>query len=137
MTRRTTVLVTVLLLAVASCSSESSGSDSSDIDPTTSFTGSSCDYLGPSQFGVNTTVVFKFTNDSDVTNVGFAVMNLEMGDAEDAAIAGTSPPTAVGSSRSFGVTFTEAGQHGVACYVLPGVGESDAREYVTEIEVTE
>jgi uncharacterized cupredoxin-like copper-binding protein len=128
MARRTTVLVTLLVLVLAGCSSNS--------EPITNFTGSTCDYSGPSEFDVNTTVIFKFTNDSDETNVGFAVMNLDVGDNEDAAVEGTNPPTAVGTSRSFSVTFVETGQYGVACY-LPGAGESETQRYITEFNVTD
>ena len=129
MMHRITALVALVVLAVAGCSSSS--------EPSATFTGSACEYSGPSEFDVNTTVVFEFTNDSDVTNVGFAVMNLDVADPEDAALEGTNPPTAVGTSRSFSVTFVETGQHGVACYVLPGPGETEAQQYVSEFSVTE
>lgn len=86
---------------------------------------------------MNTTVLFEFTNSSDVTNVGFAVMNLDAADREDAALEGTNPPTPVGTSRVFSVTFVETGEHGVACYVLPGPEETESRQYITVFNVTE
>jgi ABC-type transport system substrate-binding protein len=136
MVRRATALVTLLVLAVAGCSSSSEPSATSSSEPRATFTGSACEYSGPSEFDVNTTWFFKFTNDSDVTNMGFAVMNLEVDD-EDAALDGTSPPTPVGASRLFSVTFVETGRHGVACYVLPGPGETETQRYITEFNVTE
>ena len=105
-------------------------------EPRATFTGSACEYSGPSEFDVNTTVAFRFTNDSDVTNMGFAVMNLEVDD-EDAALDGTNPPTPIGTMRVFRVTFVETGRHGVVCYVLPGPGETETQRYITEFNVTE
>ena len=134
MVRRITALVTLLVLAVAGCSSSSE--PPAPLEPSAIFTGSACEYSGPSEFDVNTSVLFKFTNDSDVTNMGFAVMNLELGDDEDAALNGTNPPTPVGTSRIFSVTFGETGRHAVACY-LPGAGESETQRYITEFNVTD
>jgi hypothetical protein len=35
-------------------------------------------------------------------------------------LGGVDRPTAIGTSGSFSVTFTEAGQRGINCYVFPG-----------------
>jgi hypothetical protein len=84
---------------------------------------------------VNTTVIFEVTNDSDMTNVGFAVVKLAAVDPDDAAVAFSNPPTAVGTTESLSVTFVDTGQYGLSCYVVPGAGETEA-EYVTEFDVT-
>ncbi len=62
MTRITSVVV-LFVLVVAGCSSSS--------EPTAIFTGSACDYSGPSEFDVNSTVTFTYTNESDTTGAGF------------------------------------------------------------------
>ena len=135
MTRIMSVVV-LFVLVLAGCSSSSEPSATSSSEPRATFTGSACEYSGPSEFDVNTTVAFRFTNDSDVTNMGFAVMNLEVDD-EDAALDGTNPPTPVGTIRVFRVTFVETGRHGVVCYVLSGPGETETQRYITEFNVTE
>jgi len=138
--RRLSVLAVLFILAVAGCSTSS--------DPSATFTGSACDYSGPSEFDVNTTVVFEVKNDSDVTNVGFSVMKFPEGSTSDEifeqgifnifepeGFAGTDPPMPVGTSRSFSVTFVETGQHGINCYVWPG--PETETDYVTMFNVTQ
>jgi hypothetical protein len=138
--RRLLVIVVPLFLVLASCSTSS--------DPTATFTGSACDYSGPSEFDVNTTVVFEVKNDSDGTNVGFVVTKFPEGTTSEEIfeqgifnifqpdpVAGVDPPMEVGTSSSFSVTFVETGQHGINCYVWPGP-ETEA-DYVTMFTVTE
>ena len=64
-TRRPVAIVTLLVLVLASCSTSS--------EPTATYTGDACDYDGPSQFDLDSTVTFTVTNESDTTHVGFAV----------------------------------------------------------------
>ena len=138
--RRLSVLAVLFILAVAGCSTSS--------DPSATFTGSACDYSGPSEFDVNTTVVFEVKNDSDVTNVGFVVAKFPEGTTSEEIfeqgifnifqpdpVAGVDPPMEVGTSSSFSVTFVETGQHGINCYVWPG--PETETDYVTMFTVTE
>jgi hypothetical protein len=128
--RRFFVFVVPLVLVLAGCSTSS--------DPTAVFDGAACVYDGPSDFEVGSTVTFTVTNESETPDVGFAVFKVPEGvTAEEIveqgifnvvfdvppgseALGAVDPPTAIGTSRSFSVTFAEAGQHGINCYVWPG-----------------
>jgi hypothetical protein len=115
-----------LVLVLASCSTSS--------DPTATYTGDGCDYDGPSEFEVNSTVTFTVTNDSDTQNVGFAVWKFPEGTTPEeiydngifnvvsrnpGAIGEVLPPTTPGEEYDLTVTFSESGQHGINCFEFP------------------
>ena len=66
--RRITTLATLLVVVLAACSGSS--------EPTATYTGGACDYDGPSEFDINSTVTFTVTNESDTTEAGFAIWDL-------------------------------------------------------------
>ena len=122
-------------------------------EPTATYTGGDCDYDGPSEFGVNSTVTFKVTNESDHTGVGFAVLKFPEGSTaqevfsegisaivpdDDALIDFRTAPTVIGTEYDLTVTFTETGQHGINCFDLSGGGidETDS-DHVTMFTVGE
>jgi hypothetical protein len=128
--RRLLMIVVPLVLVLAGCSTGS--------DPTAVYDGATCAYDGPSDFDAGSTVTFTVTNESETPDVGFAVFKVPEGvTAEEIleqgifnvvfdvvpgsdALGGVDPPTAIGTSSSFSVTFAEEGQHGINCYVFPG-----------------
>jgi hypothetical protein len=117
--------------------------------PTATYTGDACDYDGPSEFDVNSTVTFTVTNESDTTNIGFSVLKFPEGTTaeeifnegifnfvgESAIIKGVPRPTEVGTEYDLTVTFNETGQHGINCFD-PGGAETEA-DYVTMFTVGE
>jgi hypothetical protein len=137
-------IVVLLVLAVAGCSSSS--------DPSSTFTGSACDYSGPSEFDVNSEGTFSYTNESDTPGAGFAVWKFPEGLTSeeifeqglmtlantvafpfDNVINFVPVPTVVGQEYELPVTFTETGQHGVVCFVSPG--PVSGTDYVTMFTV--
>ena len=71
--RRVVALLAVLMLATTGCGDDA---DSSDTDPTMTWTGSGCVYEGPIEFDVGTALVVSFINASDAAtfeeaNIGF------------------------------------------------------------------
>jgi hypothetical protein len=139
--RRLSVVAVLFILAVAGCSTSS--------DPSATFTGSACDYSGPSEFDVGSEVTFTYTNESNMTGAGFAVWKFPEGlTSEEIFEQGIfnatndgsstdffSPPTAIGQENEVPVTFTETGQHGVVCWVSPG--PEAGSDYVTMFTVIE
>jgi hypothetical protein len=73
--RRMLLIAVPLVLALASCSTTS--------DPTATYTGSACDYDGPSEFDLDSTVTFTVINESDTTNMGFGVWSVPEGTTAD------------------------------------------------------
>ncbi len=71
MARRMTALVTLLVLAVAGCSSTG--------EPTKTYDGTNCVYDGATEFDLNDEVTFTFTNESDTVLVGFVVWEVPDG----------------------------------------------------------
>ena len=71
MARRMTALLVLVVLALAGCSGSS--------EPTATYTGDECDYDGPSNFDLDTTVTFTVTNESDHTDVGFGIWKFPSG----------------------------------------------------------
>ncbi len=129
------------------------------VEPTATFNGSGCDYSGPTEFDINSTVTFTVTNKSDTTDVGFAILTLpegttpeeirEKGISEVTGPEETSPykiydgalrfaPTAIGTPYEVTVTFDTLGQHGINCFDLSG-GEhdGDGLDYMTLFTVNE
>ena len=140
--RRFTAIVGLLVLVLASCSTSS--------EPTATYTGGACDYDGPSEFDLDSTVTFTVTNESDTTEVGFALWKfpdgvtpeeiLEQGIFEFVtsgnAEAGVSPPTVIGEPETLRVFFDLPGQWGIVCFDGSG-GETDVAgiDYVTMFSV--
>lgn len=107
------------------------------------YTGGACEYDGPSQFDLGSTVTFVVSNESDTSNVGFAVWDLpedvtseEIHDqgifafvafGNFAAIAFA--PTAIGEPEELTVTFETPGQWGLNCY--DESGGAPGIDYVT------
>ena len=123
----------------------------SNDEPSATFTGAACDYDGPSEFDLNSTVTFIFTNESDETDVGFSVVKFPEGTtaeevfnegiftfltSDDAIIDFVSAPTFNDREYDLTVTFIETGQHGVNCFDLSagGVDETEG-DYVTMFTV--
>jgi hypothetical protein len=140
--RRIATLATFVLIALSAC-----GGDS---EPTATFTGGACEYDGPLEFDVNSTVTFTVTNESDNTDVGFAILKFPEGTtAEEVFDEGifnviTSPPaglrlrsapTQTGREYELKPTFTETGQHGINCFNLAGA--DTGADYVTMFTVSE
>ncbi len=103
--------------------------------PTATYTGGACDYDGPSEFEVNSTVTFTVTNDSDTTDVGFSVFKFPEGttseevfnegifnfvDRNSDLISQRRTPTDVGTEYEMTMTFRETGQHGINCFDFEG-----------------
>ena len=63
--RRTMTLATSLVVALIACRGSA--------EPTATYTGGACDYDGPSEFDLNSTVTFTVVNGSDTTDMGFGV----------------------------------------------------------------
>ncbi len=119
--------------------------------PTATYTGGACDYDGPSEFEVNSTVTFTVTNESDNFEVGFAVFKFPEGttaeevfnegifnvvDMASARIIFRQAPTALGTEYELTMTFSETGQHGINCFDL-GHGETESGDFVTMFTVGE
>jgi hypothetical protein len=67
--RRLLVVVVPVVLALASCSTSS---DPTTSDPTATYTGGACTYDGPSEFDVNSEVIFTFIDETESEDdVGF------------------------------------------------------------------
>jgi hypothetical protein len=142
MMRQLSVLAVLFILAIAGCSGTSG--------PTATYTEGACAYDGPSEFDLNSTVIFTVTNESDNTDIGFAVLKFPEGataeeifnegifnvvTSEDAIVSLVSAPTAKGTEYDLNVTFDETGQHGINCFNLAGA-ETEA-DYVTMFTVGE
>ena len=72
LTRLTPILV-VLPLVLAACSGSG--------EPTATYNGDDCDYDGPSEFELDSTVTFTVINESDTTDVGFSIWKFSDGNA--------------------------------------------------------
>ena len=139
--RRVTTLATLLVVVLAACSGSS--------EPTATYTGDACDYDGPSEFDVNSTVTFTVTNESDERGIGFSVLKIPEGTTAEEifnegifnAVAGDPiievvfAPTVVDTEYDLTVTFNETGQHGINCFNIAGA-ESEA-DFITMFTVVE
>ncbi len=130
--RRIATLATLFVVVLGACSGSS--------EPTATYTGGACDYDGPSEFDVNSTVTFTVTNESDTANIGFAVWKFPEGTtAEEVFNEGIINVVAgdgyeidfVGAEYDLTVTFNETGQHGINCFELGGA------DYVAMFTVVE
>jgi hypothetical protein len=133
--RRVTTIAALFVLTLAACS----GSDSSDggsNEPSATYHGGSCTYDGPLEFDVNSTATFVVVNESDTTDVGFAVWKFPEGatseEVLEKGILSSQPqgtqfqdepwleivpfPTSIGTAFELPVTFEEEGQHGIVCF---------------------
>lgn len=141
--RRLTTLATLVVVVLGACSGSS--------EPTAIYTGHGCEYDGPLEFALNSTVTFTFTNESDTTEVGFSVRKLPEGVTSEEILgqgiftfvkhdADTIrfPPNAIGEPGDLSVPFLTPGQWGVVCFDQSG-GEHDGYglDYVTMITVNE
>ena len=126
--RRLTAIVGLLVLILASCSTSS--------EPTATYTGGACDYDGPSEFDLDSTVTFTVINESDNTNVGFGVWSVPEGTTADEIVeeglfdllgisdvddwpgfyAALFSPTAIDSTGILTVTLDKPGQHALICF---------------------
>ncbi len=130
--RRIMTMATLLVVALAACGGTS--------EPTATYTGGACDYDGPSEFDLDSTVTFTFINESDTTNMGFSVWSVPegttpdeileggifevvlggplVGDVEDAPgfYAALFPPTAVDGTGILTVALDMPGQHALNCF---------------------
>ena len=138
--RRATTLTMLLVAALAGCSGSS--------EPTATYTGEACDYDGPSEFEVDTTVTFTVTNESDTTDVGFAIWRFPSGvtpeeiysegifeaiGPDDDFVVLSAAPTPLEEPQDLTVAFDTSGQWGINCFDL-SAGEGD---YTTMFTVNE
>ena len=137
-------VVIVVALTAAGCSSDGS-------EPTATYTGDECDYDGPSDFDLNTTVTFTVTNESDHTDVGFGIWKFPsgvtseeifsegifqaVGPGDDFATVNSSP-TPIGEPEALGVFFDTPGQWGINCFVFAD-DRSPGQDYTTMFTVNE
>ena len=119
----------LLVLVLASCSTSS--------EPTATYAGGACDYDGPSEFDLDSTVTFTVTNESDATDMGFSVWSVPEGTTADEiledgifTVVGGGPPvdeangfyaalfrpTAIGTSEGLRVFLDTPGQHALNCF---------------------
>jgi len=141
--RRVTALTMLLVVALAACSGSS--------DPTATYTGDGCDYDGPSEFDVNTNVTFTVTNDSDITDIGFAIWKFPSGvtseeissegifqavGPDDDFAALNSSPTPIGEPEELSVFFDTPGQWGINCFVFAN-DRSPEQDHTTMFTVNE
>jgi hypothetical protein len=101
------------------------------------YDGSGCVYEGPTEFDLNSTVTFTVTNESDTTEMGFAVWSVPEGTTADEiledgifTVVGGGPPadpekgfytalfapTAIDSTEDLTVTLDTPGQHALICF---------------------
>ena len=126
--RRIMTVATLLVVALAACSGSG--------EPTATYTGGACDYDGPSEFDLDSTVTFTVINESDNTNVGFGVWSVPEGTTADEiveeglfdllGITGVSDwpgfyaalftPNAIDSTGILTVTLDKPGQHVLNCF---------------------
>ena len=126
--RRLTAIVGLLVLILASCSTSS--------EPTATYTGGACDYDGPSEFDLDSTVTFTVINESDNTNMGFGVWSVPEGTTADEIVeeglfdllgitdvddwpgfyTALFAPTAIDSTGSMRVLLDTPGQHVLNCF---------------------
>lgn len=140
--RRATTLTLLLAVVLAGCSGSS--------EPTATYTGDACNYDGPSEFDVDTTVTFTVTNESETTDVGFAIWRFPSGVTPDeiyskgifqAVGAGDNfaslleAPSRVGEPRDLRVSLDTTGQWGINCFDLSGA-DTEA-DYTTMFTVNE
>ena len=139
----TTVPTTVTIAAVAAESTTilttvttAAEPDTTQAEATATYDGSGCSYEGPTEFDLDSTVTFAVINQSDTTNMGFAVWSVPEGTTADdileqgifVAGVGSPPdpekglleasfgPTAIDSTGILTVTLDKPGQHALNCY---------------------
>jgi len=141
--RRLIALGVVLVVGLAGCSTNS--------EPTATYTGDGCDYDGPSEFDVNTTVTFTVINDSDTTNIGFSIWKFPSGmtaeelesggifetaGPEDDFTTANFPPTPIGEPEELRAFFDTAGQWGINCFESSGPGDDElGNDHITMFTV--
>ena len=130
--RRIMTLATLLVVALTACSGSG--------DPTATYTGGACDYDGPSEFDLDSTVTFTLINESDTFNMGFGIWSLPEGTTADEIVeeglfdflgvsdivegrdigpgfyAALYVPTVIGSTGILTVTLDKPGQHILNCF---------------------
>jgi hypothetical protein len=126
--RRLLFIVVPLVLALASCSTTS--------DPTATYTGGACNYDGPTEFDLDSTVTFTVINESDTVNVAFGVWSVPEGTTADEIIeeglfdllgitnvddwpgfyTALFAPIAIDSARTMRVFLDTPGQHALNCF---------------------
>ncbi len=113
--------------------------DYTQAEATATYDGSECAYEGPTAFDLDSTVAFTVINQSDTTNMGFAVWSVPEGTTADdileegifVVVGGGPPvdkekgfyaalfaPTAIDSTGILTVTLDKPGQHALNCYDL-------------------
>jgi hypothetical protein len=152
------VRLAALVLVLAGCSSSSEPSatetepSATHTERSATYTGGACEYDIPSEFGLNSTVTFTVTNESDTPLVGFAVRPFPEGTTPEEVLdegvfefvskenfgAFLKSPSAVGTSRQLTVTFDEPGQWGLNCFDESGGDHGgEGLDYVKMFTVTE
>ena len=126
--RRIMTVATLLVVALTACSGSG--------EPTATYTGGACEYDGPSEFDLDSTVTFTVINESDTTNMGFDVWSLPEGTTADEIVevglfelldisgpddypgfyAAVFAPTPIDSPDSMTVTLDKPGPHVLICF---------------------
>ncbi len=144
LTRLTPILV-VLPLVLAACSGSG--------EPTATYNGDDCDYDGPSEFELDSTVTFTVINESDTTDVGFSIWKfpsgmtaeeLESGGVFETAGPGDTfttanfPPTPIGEPEELTAFFNTPGQWGINCFESSGPGDDElGNDHISMFTVNE
>lgn len=127
--RRSAVIGTVLVAVVLTGCSDTTS------DPTATYTGGACDYVGPTEFELNSEVTFTFTDETESDSVGFAlwavpagttteqihddgIFSLESGGGENVEWSSETQVSDV--EWQYTVTYSETGLHAVNCYDTSG-----------------
>jgi hypothetical protein len=126
--RRIMTVATLLVFALTACSGSG--------EPTATYTGGACEYDGPSEFDLDSTVTFTVINESDSTNMGFDIWSLPEGTTADEIVevgllelldingpddypgfyAAVFAPTPIDSPDSMTVTLDKPGSHVLVCF---------------------
>lgn len=141
--RLATALTSMLVMVLTGCGDSS--------EPTATYTGDGCEYDGPSDFDLNSSVTFTVINESDSTNTGFAIWKFPSGvtpeeifekgifsaaGPDDELIVSNSRPTPIGEPLDLAVSFDTPGQWGINCFFFTD-DASPGNDYTTMFTVNE
>ncbi len=140
---RRAALTLLFVFVLAGCGGSSA--------PTATLSGDRCDYDGPLEFDLNADVTFTFINESDSTNVGFAVWRFPSGvtpeeiyavgifDAvgpDDELVVSQRSPNPIGEPQDVPVSFDAPGRWGINCFFFTA-DASPGNDYATMLTVNE
>ncbi len=140
---RLPILAVLVGMLFASCGSNS--------EPTATYNGDDCVYDGPSEFELDSTVIFTVINESDTTDIGFSIWKFPSGmtaeELESGGIFETAgpdddftnaafPPTPIGEPEDLRAFFDTPGQWGINCFESSGSGDDElGNDHITMFTV--